>query len=77
MTACYREALPRLSGAVEGSGTLHVETDGEGMIAEAHWTGPMEGDIGRCIAAAVNGRRVANVDTGSARGDVPLTFKAR
>jgi len=77
MTACYRSALPRLSGALEGSGTLHVETDGEGVIADARWTGPIEGDVGRCIAAAVNGRRVANVDTGSARADVPLTFKAR
>jgi len=77
MTACYRSALPRLSGALEGSGTLHVETDGEGVIADARWTGPIEGDIGRCIASAVNGRRVANVDTGSARADVPLTFKAR
>jgi eukaryotic-like serine/threonine-protein kinase len=77
MTACYRSALPRLSGALEGSGTLHVETDGEGVIADARWTGPLEGDVGRCLASAVNGKRVANVDTGSARADVPLTFKAR
>ena len=51
--------------------------DGEGVITDARWSGPFEGNVGRCIAAAVRGRRVANVDTGSARADVPLTFRAR
>jgi hypothetical protein len=77
MNACYKAALPRLSGTLEGAGTLHVETDGEGVITDARWAGPFDGDVGRCIAAAVRGRRVANVDTGSARADVPLTFRAR
>ena len=77
MTACYKSELPRLTGTLEGAGTLHVETDGEGVITDARWAGPFDGDVGRCLAAAVGGRRVANVDTGSARADVPLTFRAR
>jgi hypothetical protein len=77
MTACYKTELPRLTGAIDGVGVLHVETDGEGVITDARWTGPFDGDIARCLAAAATGRRVANVDTGSARADVPLAFKAR
>jgi hypothetical protein len=76
MTGCYRTELPRLAGVVEGTGTLHVETDGEGVITDARWSGPFDGNLGRCLAAAVSGRRVANVDTGSARADVPLTLRA-
>jgi eukaryotic-like serine/threonine-protein kinase len=77
MTACYKAELPRLTGTLEGAGTLHVETDGEGVVTDAGWAGPFDGNLGRCLAAAVRGRRVANVDTGSARADVPLLFRAR
>jgi serine/threonine-protein kinase len=77
VTACYRAALPRLTGTIDGPGTLHVETDGEGVITDVRAIGPFDGGVARCIASAVNGRRVANVDTGSARADVPLTFRAR
>jgi serine/threonine-protein kinase len=77
VTACYRAALPRLTGTIDGPGTLHVETDGEGVIIDVRATGPFDGGVARCIASALNGRRVANVDTGSARADVPLTFRAR
>jgi len=77
MTACYRAELPRLTGVIDGVGVLHIETDGEGVITDTRWSGPFDGDIARCLAAAVTGRRVANVDTGSARADIPLAFRAR
>jgi len=77
LTACYRAVLPRLSGATEGRAVLHVETDGAGVITDARLGGALAGSIGSCIASAVRGRRVANVDTGSASADVPLAFRPR
>jgi len=77
MTACYRQALPHMSGPLEGAGTMHVETDDEGVIVDATLGGPLAGAVGACIAAAVRGRQVPNVDTGRVRADVPLTFVAR
>jgi serine/threonine-protein kinase len=76
ITNCYRAALPRLGAPVEGAGWLHVETDGEGLVTDARFAGFAEAALGRCIAGAVTGRRIANVDTGSATAEVPLTFKA-
>jgi hypothetical protein len=38
--------------------------------------GPIRGGVGSCVAAAVQGHRVANVDTGNASADVPLLFRA-
>jgi hypothetical protein len=76
ITACYKAALPQLSGALEGAGVLHVDTDGAGIITEARLSGAIRGSVASCVAAAVQGHRVANVDTGSASGDVPLSFRA-
>lgn len=76
ITACYREALPAMTGGVDGTGTLHLETDEDGLVVAARVVGPVTAP-GRCIAAAVTGRKVANVDTGRASADVPLTFVAR
>ena len=75
LSACYRAALPRL-GSPEGRGSLHVETDGAGVITEARlgWGG--DPALAACTVRAVLGRRIANVDTGSASADVPLTFRA-
>jgi hypothetical protein len=77
LTACYRAALPRLHGALEGRAMLHVDTDGAGVITDARLGGPLAWSIASCVASAVHGRRVANVDTGSASADVPLVFRAR
>jgi serine/threonine-protein kinase len=76
VTGCYRSALPRLTGPNEGRGMLHVETDGAGFIVNARLAGPMDASIGRCVTSAIQGHRVANVDTGSASAEVPLVFKA-
>jgi hypothetical protein len=77
MTACYRSALARSNEGLEGQATLHVETNEDGIIMEALLDGRLAEIVGPCIAATVRGRRIANVDTGSATADVPLTFKSR
>jgi eukaryotic-like serine/threonine-protein kinase len=76
LTGCYRSALPRLAGPIEGRGMLHLETDGSGIITSARLSAPMDAVVARCVASAIQGRRVANVDTGSASAEVPLLFKA-
>jgi serine/threonine protein kinase len=76
LTSCYRSVLPRLTDPIEGRGTLHVETDGAGVITIARLMTPMDAMVARCAASAIQGRRVANVDTGSASADVPMAFRA-
>jgi len=76
ISACYKTALPQLGAAFEGSDVLHVDTDGAGVITVAHLSGPVRGGAAACIAGAVLGHRIANVDTGSASADVPLSFRA-
>jgi serine/threonine protein kinase len=75
ITACYKSALPQLGGSFEGADVLHVDTDGAGLIIDARLSGPLRGNLAACVAAAVQGHRVANVDTGNASGDVPLSFQ--
>jgi serine/threonine-protein kinase len=77
LTACYRAVLPQLSGPFDGEATLHIETDGSGTITDARFAGPLGQSIQSCAASAVVGRRIANVDTGSASADIPLVFKPR
>jgi hypothetical protein len=77
LTNCYRAALPQLSPPLEGEAVLHVDTDGAGTITDARFARPLSPSIQRCAAAAVVGRRIANVDTGSASADIPLVFKPR
>jgi serine/threonine-protein kinase len=77
LTACYRAVLPQLSGPVDGEATLHVDTDGAGTITDARFVGPLGQSIQGCATSAVVGRRIANVDTGSASADIPLVFKPR
>jgi serine/threonine-protein kinase len=77
ITACYRSALAPHDKANDGAGVLHVETNEDGIITEARLDGPLAAGVGRCIAAVVRGRRISNVDTGSATADVPLSFKVR
>jgi eukaryotic-like serine/threonine-protein kinase len=77
MTACYRAALPRMSAPFEGTGTLHLETNEEGVIVGAQFVGPLAAAVGSCIAASARGRLIPSVDTGRARGDVPLVFTPR
>jgi hypothetical protein len=77
MTACYRKGFSEIDGPREGTGTLHVETNEDGVITEARLDGRFAPATGRCIAAAVRGRKIANVDTGSASADIPLAFKLR
>jgi hypothetical protein len=75
ITACYKTALPQLGATFEGADVLHVDTDGAGVITDAHLNGPVRGSAAACIAGAVRGHRVANVDTGNASADVPLSFR--
>jgi hypothetical protein len=76
-TQCYRAALPSLSPPVEGTATLHIETDDSGTIVRASVTGAVRGAVAPCIEDAVRGLRVSGVDTGAASADIPLEFKAR
>lgn len=76
-TNCYRSALSHQGQASDEGGMLHVETNEDGVIMDARLDGPLAGSAGRCIVATVRGRRISNVDTGSASADVPLSFKVR
>jgi eukaryotic-like serine/threonine-protein kinase len=77
ITACYRSALSHQTQASDEGGVLHVETNEDGIIMDARLDGPLAASAGKCIVAAVRGRRISNVDTGSASADVPLAFKVR
>ena len=77
LTACYRAALPQMAQPVEGEGTLHIETDGAGIITYARGLGALSGPMEACMTHALRERRIANVDTGSASADIPLTFNPR
>ncbi|MBX3234069.1 MAG: protein kinase [Labilithrix sp.] len=75
---CYRAALSRAASPVEGAATLHLETDDVGNVRRANVTGALAStDVATCIAKAVTGRRIANVDTGHATAAIPLTYRAR
>jgi serine/threonine-protein kinase len=76
MTRCYRTAIPQATGALDGVGNLHIDTDEEGVITGARATGPIP-DAARCIGRAAMRRKVPNVDTGRASADIPLAFKSQ
>jgi len=76
INACYKSALPGLNGSLEGTDVLHVDTDGSGIITDARMSGPVRGSVAACVARAVQGHRVANVDTGNASADISLSFRA-
>jgi serine/threonine-protein kinase len=74
--ACYRASIT--SGlASDGPATLHLETNDEGVVTEARLDARIAAPLAGCIAGAVRGRKIANVDTGSASADVPLVFRSR
>ena len=73
--ACYRAATG--SGAPEGPGALHVETNEDGVVTEARLEPRFGAALASCIGSAVRGRKIANVDTGRASADVPLVFRLR
>jgi hypothetical protein len=76
LVACYRASVA--SGApVDGPVTLHVETNEEGVVTEARLGSRVAAPLAGCIAGAVRGRKIANVDTGSASADIPLVFRSR
>jgi len=77
LTACYRSSLTQNAEATDGSGTLHIETNEDGVVSDARLSARIAPAATQCIVAAVKGRRIANVDTGSASADVPLTFRSR
>ncbi|MDB4998518.1 MAG: Serine/threonine protein kinase PrkC, regulator of stationary phase [Myxococcaceae bacterium] len=79
MTDCYRGALRQVvsSAGADGGGVLHIETDDDGVIVEAHYRGPLAPALAGCVAAVVRGRKLPNVDTGSVSADIPLTFHLR
>lgn len=74
MTECYRGALPKMTGALEGPGVLRIETDEEGVIVHASLSGAVAAP---CVTATLTGRKIADVDTGRAHADVPLAFHAQ
>jgi hypothetical protein len=74
--ACYR-ALVTQSGAPEGPATLHIQTNEDGVVTEARLEARLGASLANCVGTAVRGRKIANVDTGSASADVPLVFKLR
>ena len=74
---CYTGGLPTLAGALEGAGSLHIETDDSGTITAANVSGAVGGGVRTCIESTMRGVRVDGVDTGAARADIPLDFKAR
>ncbi len=77
LTRCYLDALPSLNAPAADSATMHVETDENGVITDARVAGPLAGRLGTCFKSAVLGRRIANVDTGSAGADIPLSYRPR
>jgi serine/threonine-protein kinase len=76
VNACYRAAATQ-PGAPEGAGTLHIETNEDGVVTDARLEPRFGAPLAKCIGSVVRGRRIANVDTGSASADVPLVFKLR
>jgi hypothetical protein len=76
MDACYRAAVTQ-SGAPEGPATLHIQTNEDGVVTEARLEARLGAPLANCVGSAVRGRKIANVDTGSASADVPLVFKLR
>ena len=76
LTRCYRASLSPASPPFEGRARMHVETDGAGVITGIRITGLADSVTADCMATAVRGRRIPNVDTGSASADVPLVLKA-
>jgi hypothetical protein len=75
LTACYRAALPKAVGPVDGTAMLHVETDGAGVITDAQLSTALGTRFAQCAAMAVTGRRISNVDTGNARADIPVVLR--
>lgn len=76
LDACYRTALPKAS-VVDGTASLHLETDDVGTIRQAIVMGSLAAETGACVSKAVVGRKVANVDTGHASADVPMVYRLR
>jgi len=74
LSACYRSAS---SPTASAGATLHVETNEDGVITDARVDPGLEPALRSCIVTAVRGRKISNVDTGSASADVPLWFKSR
>jgi hypothetical protein len=76
LEACARDAPRRLRrGPLEGTGTLHLETDDVGVVRRASVKGGLPPELGDCVARAVAGARIRSVDTGIATADVPLAYR--
>jgi hypothetical protein len=75
-TGCYRAAVGQVNVG-SAPATLHVETDENGVITDARVDPRVGPAVRACIAGAARGRKIPNVDTGSASADVPLWFKSR
>jgi len=69
---CYRAAFAGNPGA--GSGALHLETDGDGVVTAATAHLPIAPSAARCIERSVIGIQFSGVDTGEASADVSLSF---
>ena len=77
LTECYRAALPAMPHPLEGSFVLHVETGLDGTITEATFEGAKAGGLAGCVVETAIGRKIPNVDTGSASADVSLVLISR
>jgi len=69
---CYRSASPSSPGT--GVGTLHLDTDGDGVVTSASAHQPAAPATARCIERVALGMQLAGVDTGEATADVSLSF---
>jgi len=76
LTRCYRSALPSLAAPLEGRGRVDIGTDGTGVIIDARLAWGSDPGLASCVASALMGRSVANVDTGAASASVALIFRA-
>jgi hypothetical protein len=74
---CSRAALPKMTGTVEGTAVLHIETDDSGHINSASLGGPLGAATNDCVARAARTRTITGVDTGAAVANIPLVFKAQ
>jgi hypothetical protein len=76
ITECYRANLAGLAAPREGTGTLHIEIEDDGSVGRATVSGPVQGQVGACIAGLAR-TLTFEPDTGGATADIPLEFKAR
>jgi eukaryotic-like serine/threonine-protein kinase len=78
ITGCYRAALPEIGGPIDDTGSLHVETDAQGLIVDTRLDGRLaKTSAASCMASALAGTRIPSVIGQGASADIPLVFRSR